>query len=342
MLFTDLKLIPELLHAISDAGYETPSPIQQQAIPPALEGRDVLGCAQPGPGKPAAFAMPLLQRLLLHPTPKGARPFIRALVLTPTRELAIQIVDSFVDYGHYLPVRYGLLMGGVAQGPQETVLKNGGDVLVATPGRLLDLMYQGYVDIGRVEFFVLDEADRMLDMGFVDDVRKVLGFLPQKKQPMFFTATMPPEILKLTQQILVNPANVTVTPVSSTVDLTAQYLYYVDKNNKIDLLIDLCNRDRSINSMLVFTRTKHGANKLAERLNRANIQCMAIHGDKTQSARQKALGDFKRGRLKALIATDIAARGIDIDDLSHVVNFELPNVPETYVHRIGRTGRAGK
>ena len=342
MTFKELNLLPEILRAADDAGYVVPSPIQEKAIPPALEGRDILGCAQTGTGKTAAFAMPILQRLTQNPAPKGIKPLIRALILTPTRELAVQIVDSFVDYGRYLNLRYGLLIGGVAQNPQVAVLNQGVDILIATPGRLLDLVYQGYADIGRVEVFILDEADRMLDMGFIDDVRRVIDIIPQKRQTMFFTATMPPEILKLTREILTDPVDVAVNPISSTVEKTAQYVYFVKKENKIDLLTDILKRDRTVESALVFTRTKYGADKLSNKLYRAGVDCMAIHGDKSQGARQKALNDFKRGRIRVLVATDIAARGIDISDLSHVFNFELPNEPESYVHRIGRTGRAGK
>jgi len=342
LTFKELNLLPEILRAADDAGYVVPSPIQEKAIPPALEGRDILGCAQTGTGKTAAFAMPILQRLTQNPAPKGIKPLIRALILTPTRELAVQIVDSFVDYGRYLNLRYGLLIGGVAQNPQVAVLNQGVDILIATPGRLLDLVYQGYADIGRVEVFILDEADRMLDMGFIDDVRRVIDIIPQKRQTMFFTATMPPEILKLTREILTDPVDVAVNPISSTVEKTAQYVYFVKKENKIDLLTDILKRDRTVESALVFTRTKYGADKLSNKLYRAGVDCMAIHGDKSQGARQKALNDFKRGRIRVLVATDIAARGIDISDLSHVFNFELPNEPESYVHRIGRTGRAGK
>jgi ATP-dependent RNA helicase RhlE len=342
LTFSELNLIPEILKAVDDAGYVVPSPIQQQALPPALEGRDVLGCAQTGTGKTAAFAMPILQRLSATPAPRGQKPRIRALIMTPTRELAVQIVDSFVDYGRYLNLRYGLLIGGVPQNPQVAVLHQGVDILIATPGRLLDLVYQGIADIGRVEIFVLDEADRMLDMGFVDDVRRVIDIIPKERQTLFFTATMPPEILKLTRDILTDPVDVAVTPVSSTVEKTEQFVYFVQKQDKLDLLTDLLKRDRTVESALVFSRTKYGADKLANKLSRAGVNCAAIHGDKSQGARQRALNDFKRGRIRVLVATDIAARGIDISDLSHVFNFELPNEPETYVHRIGRTGRAGK
>ncbi len=345
MEFKDLNLMDRILDAIRDEGYTSPSPIQEQAIPPALMGRDILGCAQTGTGKTAAFAMPILQRLDKMTDyaafSAGAPRKVRALILTPTRELALQIYDSFRAYGRYLKLRTAVIMGGVAQGPQVDAIKRGLDILVATPGRLLDLVYQGILDIGRVEILVLDEADRMLDMGFVDDVKKVIEIIPEKRQTLFFTATMPPEILKLTKNILTDPVSLAVTPVSSTVDLTTQYVYFVDKSNKLDLMIHLLKADKSIKNVLIFSKTKHGANKLSEKLSQAGIRSQAIHGNKSQGARQSALDGFKRGSIRALVATDIAARGIDIDELSHVVNYELPNVPETYVHRIGRTGRAG-
>jgi len=339
MNFKDLALNENILRAIEEIGYETPSPIQEQAIPPALAGRDVLGCAQTGTGKTAAFALPVLEELSRRNSFSGK---IRTLVLTPTRELALQIEDSFRAYGKYLPYRVGLVMGGVSQGNQIAALRRGVDVLVATPGRLLDLHSQKYVDLSGVEFFVLDEADRMLDMGFIHDVKKVIALLPQKKQTMFFTATMPPEIDKLAKTLLVNPASVAVTPVSSTVELTEQSVYFTDKAKKTELLIELFKAGRVETPCLVFTRTKYGADKLSRKLKAAGITAMAIHGDKSQGARQNALDSFKNGRIMALVATDIAARGIDVAALPSVVNFELPNVPETYVHRIGRTGRAGR
>ncbi len=339
MKFKDLALNEKILRAIEEIGYETPSPIQEQAIPPALAGRDVLGCAQTGTGKTAAFALPVLEELSRRNSFSGK---IRTLVLTPTRELALQIEDSFRAYGKYLPYRVGLVMGGVSQVNQVAALRRGVDVLVATPGRLLDLHSQKSVDLSGVEFFVLDEADRMLDMGFIHDVKKVIALLPQKKQTMFFTATMPPEIDKLAKTLLVNPASVAVTPVSSTVELTEQSVYFTDKAKKTELLIELFKAGRVETPCLVFTRTKYGADKLSRKLKAAGITAMSIHGDKSQGARQNALDSFKNGKIMALVATDIAARGIDVAALPSVVNFELPNVPETYVHRIGRTGRAGR
>lgn len=339
MTFKDLALDDKILGAIEEIGYETPSPIQEQAIPPALGGRDVLGCAQTGTGKTAAFALPVLEELTRRNSFSGK---IRALVLTPTRELALQIEESFRAYGKYLPYRVGLVMGGVSQGNQIATLHRGVDVLVATPGRLLDLHSQKHVDLSGVEFFVLDEADRMLDMGFIHDVKKVIALLPQKKQTMFFTATMPPEIDKLAKSLLVNPASVAVTPVSSTVELTDQSVYFTDKAKKTELLIELFKAGKVGTPCLVFTRTKYGADKLSRKLKAAGVTAMAIHGDKSQGARQNALDSFKSGKIMALVATDIAARGIDVAALPSVVNYELPNVPETYVHRIGRTGRAGR
>ena len=340
MKFSDLQLDKRILQAVEQVGYTQPSPIQAQAIPPALEGRDVLGCAQTGTGKTAAFALPVLNRMTQE-TQRSDR-IIRALILTPTRELALQIDESIRAYGKFLPYRVGTLIGGVKPGAQIEMLKKGVDVLVATPGRLLDLHAQGLIDLTRLAFFVLDEADRMLDMGFIHDVKKVIGIIPAKRQTMFFTATMPPEIDKLAKSLLYHPVSVAVNPVSSTVDLTEQIVYFTDKASKTDLLISLFNDGTLAGSTLVFTRTKYGADKLSKKLKRAGLNALAIHGDKTQGARQNALDSFKQGKLRALVATDIAARGIDIEDLPYVVNYELPNVPETYVHRIGRTGRAGK
>ena len=336
MLFSDLKLDANILKAVAEAGYTAPSPIQEKAIPPALDGRDVLGCAQTGTGKTAAFALPVLNRMT-----RGDEG-IRALVLTPTRELALQIEESFRTYGKYLPYRVGVLIGGIKPGAQIEALKKGVDILVSTPGRLLDLHAQGYICLDRLSFFVLDEADRMLDMGFIHDVRKAIALLPAKRQTMFFTATMPPEISELARSLLFRPVCVAVNPVSSTVDLTEQIVYFTDKQSKTELLISLFRDGTIKGSALVFTRTKYGADKLCRKLKNAGIAAMAIHGDKTQGARQNALDSFKKGRIRALVATDIAARGIDIEELPFVVNFELPNVPETYVHRIGRTGRAGR
>lgn len=341
MLFKELSLIEPLLRALETEGYEQPTPIQEQAIPIVLSRRDLLGCAQTGTGKTAAFALPMLQifsEAKNQPAAKG-RP-IRALILTPTRELAIQIGESFSTYGKNLQVRNLVIFGGVGQTPQTDALRRGTDVLIATPGRLLDLMNQGYVSLRDVEIFVLDEADRMLDMGFIHDVKKVIAKLPTQRQTLFFSATMPDEISNLANSILTNPLRVEVTPASTTAEKVEQAVYFVDKQDKRHLLVHLL-KDQGIRSALVFTRTKHGANKVAADVSKAGIFAEAIHGNKSQSARQAALHNFKTGRTRVLIATDIAARGIDIDELSHVVNYELPNIPETYVHRIGRTGRAG-
>ncbi len=338
MRFKDLGLIDPILKSLAEQGYEKPSPIQEQAIGPALAGRDVLGCAQTGTGKTCAFATPILQTLSDRKT--QGRP-IRALILTPTRELALQIQESFVDYGRYLSLRSAVIFGGVGQAPQVDKLKRGVDILVATPGRLMDLQGQGFIDLSKLEIFVLDEADRMLDMGFITDVRKILKLLPAQKQTLFFSATMPPEITELVNSLLKNPVKVAVDPVSSPVEVIDQSLYMVDKANKSKLLAQLMD-DLAVKNALVFTRTKHGANKVAADLEKAGITAAAIHGNKSQTARQQALSDFKLGKVRALVATDIAARGLDIEELSHVFNYNLPEVPETYVHRIGRTGRAGR
>ena len=336
MTFRELGLIEPILGALAELGYEQPSPIQEKAIPPALAGRDVLGCAQTGTGKTCAFASPILQRLSAA-KPQG-RP-IRALILTPTRELALQIQESFEAYGKHLPLRSTVIFGGVGQAPQVERLKRGVDVLVATPGRLADLYQQKLLDFSHLEIFVLDEADRMLDMGFIHDVKKILRWLPAQKQTLFFSATMPREISDLVDSLLHDPVKVAVDPVSSPVEVIDQKLYYVDRGNKTKLLASLLGDD--VKNALVFTRTKHGANKVAGDLVKSGITAAAIHGNKSQTARQQALADFKSGRIKVLVATDIAARGLDIEELSHVFNYNLPDVPETYVHRIGRTGRAG-
>ena len=340
MVFKDLQLIEPLLKALAGEGYTTPTPIQQQAIPIVLQQKDLLGCAQTGTGKTAAFAIPILQ--LLHKEKNNERGHrnIKALILTPTRELAIQIGESFAAYGKYTGLTHTVIFGGVSQFQQTNQLKAGVDILVATPGRLLDLMSQGYIGLQHLKIFVLDEADRMLDMGFIHDVKRVIIKLPVKRQTLFFSATMPPEIQTLANVLLTNPSKVEVTPVSSTVDKIEQSLYYTDKQNKVLLLLHLL-KNKEIVSALVFTRTKHGADKVVKLLHREHITAAAIHGNKSQNARQHALTNFKNGKLRVLVATDIAARGIDIDDLTHVFNFELPDVPETYVHRIGRTGRAG-
>ncbi|HJG87248.1 DEAD/DEAH box helicase [Pseudoflavonifractor capillosus] len=338
MTFRELGLTQSILKALAELGYEKPSPIQEKAIPPALAGRDVLGCAQTGTGKTCAFAAPILQRL--SGTVPAGRP-IRSLVLTPTRELALQIQESFEAYGRHLPLRSAVIFGGVGQQPQVDKLKKGVDILVATPGRLLDLQGQGYVDLSRLEIFVLDEADRMLDMGFIHDVRRVLKLLPAVKQTLFFSATMPPEVMDLVNGLLKNPVKVAVDPVSSPVEIIDQSVYLVDKGNKTRLLAWLVE-GLDVKNAIVFTRTKHGANKVAGDLVKAGITAAAIHGNKSQTARQQALADFKAGKVRCLVATDIAARGLDIEELSHVFNYNLPEVPETYVHRIGRTGRAGR
>ena len=337
MDFNNLGLIEPILKALSQQGYSNPTPIQQQAIPIVLKQQDLLGCAQTGTGKTAAFAIPILQLLYQQ---KQHVPGIKVLILTPTRELAIQINESFAAYGQNTNITHTVIFGGVSQLHQTVALKKGVDVLIATPGRLLDLMSQGFINLRHLQIFVLDEADRMLDMGFIHDVKKVIVRLPEKRQTLFFSATMPPEIQKLANVLLTNPAKVEVTPVSSTVDAIDQSLYFVAKEDKYKLLLHLLKDEAMINA-LVFTRTKHGADKVVKVLHKENITSAAIHGNKSQNARQNALSNFKNGNLRVLVATDIAARGIDIDDLGHVINFELPEVPETYVHRIGRTGRAG-
>ena len=340
MTFDELHLIEPLLRAVREEGYTNPTPIQQQAIPRVLEGQDLLGLAQTGTGKTAAFALPVLQRLVQSGRkPHGDRP-IAVLVLTPTRELASQIGESFATYGKHLGFKHTVIFGGVGQNPQERALRSGIDILIATPGRLLDLAQQKLVHFSRLEIFILDEADRMLDMGFVHDVRRVIAMLPKKRQTLFFSATMPPEAQKLADELLHDPATVAVTPVSSTVDTVQQRVYLVEKNDKRLLLGHLLD-NRSISRALVFTRTKHAANRVAEHLEKIGVPSDAIHGNKSQNARERALERFKRGQSRVLVATDIAARGIDIDEVSHVINFDLPNVPETYVHRIGRTARAG-
>ncbi|WP_224247767.1 DEAD/DEAH box helicase [Hyalangium gracile] len=341
MTFDELKLAEPLLRAVKEEGYTTPTPIQQQAIPPALEGRDVLGCAQTGTGKTAAFALPILHRLSTgRPVPPAHGRPIRALILTPTRELASQIVESFQAYGRFTKLTWAVIFGGVGQNAQEQALRRGVDVLVATPGRLLDLMSQGFVSYKALEVFVLDEADRMLDMGFIHDVKRVIAQLPQKRQTLFFSATMPPEIQALSKSLLKDPARVEVVPQSTTAEKVDQKLYFVEREQKRHLLVHLLG-DTTIRRALVFTRTKHGANRVTKQLMAARITAEAIHGNKSQNARERALDSFKDGSCRVLVATDIAARGIDIEGITHVINFDLPNIPESYVHRIGRTGRAG-
>lgn len=339
MTFEELHIIPPILKVLREAGYRRPTPIQEAAIPPVLKGRDLLGCAQTGTGKTAAFAVPILQLLAGRGVPQGKRP-IRALVLTPTRELALQIYENFELYGRNLGLRSAVIFGGVGQAPQVAALENGVDILVATPGRLNDLIGQGHVSLGSLEIFVLDEADRMLDMGFIHDVRRVIDKTPEKKQTLLFSATMPPEIQEIADRLLHDMAVVQVDPPATTVEAIRQYVYFVDKGNKRHLLAHLLQNPELV-SVLVFTRTKHGADRVARDLTRAGFPAQSIHGDKSQGARQAALAAFKEGRCRVLVATDIAARGIDIEELSHVVNFDIPEVPETYVHRIGRTGRAG-
>lgn len=337
MNFTSLDIIQPILRALTETGYVSATEIQSKAIPSILNGKDILGCAQTGTGKTAAFAIPILQLLQKNRRKTG----IRTLILTPTRELALQIEDSFKTYGKYLPIRCLSIFGGVPQGKQVAFLKKGVEVLIATPGRLLDLMQQQIVQLSQVEMLVLDEADRMLDMGFVNDVKKVLLQVPSEKQTLFFSATMPISIRKFANTILKDPVEISVTPVSSAAKTVEQFVYFVEKKEKTGLLIHLLN-DKSIQRTLVFTRTKYGADRLAKQLGRTGIYASAIHGNKSQQSRQKALEDFKNSKIRVLVATDIASRGIDIEELPHVVNYELPNVPETYVHRIGRTGRAGK
>lgn len=339
MTFKELNIIEPILKALDGKGYTTPTPIQQQAILPALDNRDILGLAQTGTGKTAAFSLPIIQQLYKNKV-KGQKRQIKALILTPTRELAIQINDCLKDYTLYTGIRHAVIYGGVKQNSQINELKAGIDILVATPGRLLDLMNQGYINLNSVCHFVLDEADRMLDMGFIHDIKRLLPKLPKKKQTLFFSATMPPSIAVLSRSILHNPVKVEVTPVSSVVDTVEQYIYFVEKQEKKDLLIDLLKKDRK-KSALIFSRTKHGADKIARILSKSGIGSAAIHGNKSQNARQRSLSDFKSHKIQALIATDIAARGIDIDKLELVINYDLPDVAETYVHRIGRTGRAG-
>jgi ATP-dependent RNA helicase RhlE len=341
MSFESLNLIEPIKLALAAEGYTTPTPIQQQSIPIVLAGKDLLGVAQTGTGKTAAFSIPIIQKLYQNRdlNRKGRRK-IKALIVTPTRELAIQIGESIAAYGANTDLRHTVIFGGVKQGRQTDELHNGVDILVATPGRLLDLITQGFITLNAIEIFVLDEADRMLDMGFVHDVKRLITLLPKQRQSLFFSATMPDEIVKLASTILHNPSSVSVTPVSSTADTINQFLYYVDKKDKNALLLDILN-DKKIETALVFTRTKHGADKVVKVLLAKGIKAEAIHGNKAQNARQRALTNFKSKETRVLVATDIAARGIDVDDLAYVINFEIPNIPETYVHRIGRTGRAG-
>ncbi len=340
MTFENLNLIEPILRAVKAEGYTEPTPIQEMAIPVLLKGKDLIGCAQTGTGKTAAFAIPILQLLFEKQVPAAGKRQIKALIITPTRELAIQISESFTAYGKHTGLRHTVIYGGVSQHAQTNTLKNGIDILVATPGRLLDLIDQRFVNLQDIRFFVLDEADRMLDMGFIHDVKKIITKLPAKRQSLFFSATMPPEIQKLAATILVKPVKVDIVPVVATTNLIKQSLYFVDKPDKKSLLIHLL-KDKSIDSALIFTRTKHGADRVSRDLVKAGIKAAAIHGNKSQGARQDALNNFKNKRTRVLVATDIASRGIDVEQLSHVINYEIPNIPETYIHRIGRTGRAG-
>jgi len=340
MTFENLNIIAPILEALKSEGYTTPTPIQVQTIPLALQGKDILGCAQTGTGKTAAFAVPIIQLMSQDKSNLNGRRPIRSLILTPTRELAIQIAESFESYGANTNLKYEVIFGGVSQNSQVKSLRSGVDILIATPGRLLDLINQKFVHLNQLQFFVLDEADRMLDMGFLNDVKKIITKIPPKRQSLFFSATMPNDIVKLANTILVNPSKVEVTPVSSTANTINQAVYFVDKENKKYLLKEVLS-DKKIDRALVFTRTKHGADKVVKDLISAGIKSLAIHGNKSQNARQRALNSFKANETRVLVATDIAARGIDIDDLTHVINYELPNIAESYVHRIGRTGRAG-
>ena len=339
MTFKDLEIIEPILKALRAEGYTQPTPIQEQSIPILLNGKDLLGCAQTGTGKTAAFAIPILQHLYLDPPKKNGRSRIRALIVTPTRELAIQIADSFNTYGKYTGIKNTVIYGGVKQGAQTQALRQGVDVLVATPGRLLDLMEQGYVSLKDVQYSVLDEADRMLDMGFIHDIRRIIASLPSRRQSLFFSATMPPDIIALSRKLLGNPEKVSVKPEQTTAERVEQVLYYVSRESKSKLLVHLLKKD-PLDSVLIFSRTKHGADKIVRILGKAAIKADAIHSNKSQNARQKALGNFKNGRTNILVATDIAARGIDVDNLSLVINYDIPNIPEMYIHRIGRTGRA--
>lgn len=339
MTFSNLNLIVPLMDALSKLGYEKPTPIQEQSIPSLLEGRDIFGCAQTGTGKTAAFALPILQLLYTKNNKPGNT--IKALVLAPTRELALQISESFSEYGSKLPFRHVVVFGGVSQLHQTNALQKGADVLIATPGRLLDLMQQGFINLQHIEYFVLDEADRMLDMGFINDIKKVIAKLPQKRQTIFFSATVAPDIMKLANTLLTNPVKVNVTPVSTPAEMVKQFVYHVKKENKRSLLRHVL-KTNSIDHALVFTRTKRGADRVVKELNKNGIKAEAIHGDKSQGARERALDGFKKRTIHILVATDIASRGIDVDKLTHVINFEIPEQAETYVHRIGRTGRAGE
>lgn len=340
MLFKDLDIIEPIQKALTEAGYINPTPIQEQSIPSLLNGKDFLGCAQTGTGKTAAFAIPVLQNIVQNKKKSDKSRTIRALILAPTRELAIQIEENFALYSKHINIKNTVIFGGVSQKPQTRILGEGVDVLIATPGRLLDLINQKYIDLSNVKHFVLDEADRMFDMGMVHDVKRIIAKLPKVRQNLLFSATMPSEVKSLVNSILKNPVKVEVAPVSSTIDTITQGVYFVTKKDKRSLLVHLL-KDESIKSLLVFSRTKYGANNIVKDLTKTGTESQAIHGNKSQNARQLALSNFKEGKIRVLVATDIAARGIDVDGLTHVINYDLPDVPETYVHRIGRTGRAG-
>lgn len=340
MRFEDLHIIEPILKALKEEGYEQPTPIQEKSIPLLQRGNDILASAQTGTGKTAAFSIPILQHLF-EDRPKGNNRKIHALILTPTRELALQIGESFTTYGKYTGIKNTVIFGGVNQRPQEDALRKGPEVLIATPGRLIDLMNQGIVHLRDIRYFVLDEADRMLDMGFIHDIRKIIGELPAKRQSLFFSATLPNNIVNLSKTILTNPKKVEVNPVSSTAETIQQYLYYTNKDHKKDLLFHIL-QNTEMDQVLIFSRTKHGADRIARNLDKKKIKAAAIHGNKSQNQRQKALNLFKEKQIRVLVATDIAARGIDIDKLQHVINYDIPNEPETYVHRIGRSGRAGE
>jgi ATP-dependent RNA helicase RhlE len=339
MTFSELQLIDPLLEALKKQNYTQPTPIQEKSIPYILQGKDIFGCAQTGTGKTAAFALPILQMINRYKKP-AVKAVIKALILAPTRELALQISENFTAYGRNLGLKHAIVFGGVSQKPQTTALQNGVDVLIATPGRLLDLMNQGFVKLNNVEYFVLDEADRMLDMGFINDIKRIITKLPTKRQTLFFSATVSDQIKKLSNTLLIDPISVSVTPVSSAAPLVKQSVYYVEKQDKRSLLRFVL-KNNNIEHALVFTRTKRGADKVTQELNRNGISAEAIHGNKSQNARERALKGFKNRTIRILVATDIASRGIDVDKLSHVINFEIPEQAETYVHRIGRTGRAG-
>ncbi|MEE4256892.1 MAG: DEAD/DEAH box helicase [Bacteroidales bacterium] len=339
MTFKELHLVEPILKALEEQGYTNPTPIQEQSIPILLRGKDLLGCAQTGTGKTAAFAIPILQHLYLNKLNNKGKRTMKALIVTPTRELAIQIADNFSIYGKYTGIKNTVVFGGVKQAMQVQALKNGVDVLVATPGRLLDLMDQGYISLSDIEYSVLDEADRMLDMGFIHDIRKIIAKLPAKRQSLFFSATMPPDIVRLSEKILGNPEKVSVQPEQATAEKVDQAVYFVTKKGKTNLLIHILQSE-PIDSVLIFSRTKYGANNIVKLLAKSRIEAEVIHSNKSQSSRQRALGNFKSGKTKVLVATDIAARGIDVEDISYVINYDLPNISETYIHRIGRTGRA--